>query len=281
MIWPASFVPPSIAFSPLRAAAADAANAVTARGPLISTVDTKVETTVAQSESTPERRPAPDKPNPLLSHSAAVASALAPDPFGVATVPVVDGNIIIKWSGFEADIRGEEQILAQCREGGPCPQSAREFLAIVDEGRMQTGRARIGVINRAINLAIKATSDFEQWGVADRWSAPLETFTTHRGDCEDYAIAKYVALRAAGIPAEDLKLVVVRDTVASEDHAVTAVRFDGAWLVLDNRWLPLGRDTDISNVIPKFILDENGVRRFVVPVLNAKLRESSTVSFLH
>ena len=53
--------------------------------------------------------------------------------------------------------------------------------------------ARTAALNRAINLAIIPTSDLVQWGVVDRWSAPLETFTTHRGDCEDYAIAKYVA----------------------------------------------------------------------------------------
>ena len=94
--------------------------------------------------------------------------------------------------------------------------AARRFLAIVDEGRTRSGRARIGVINREINLAIVPTSDFVQWGVDDRWSPPLETFTTGRGDCEDYAIAKYVALTEAGVPPEDVKLVVVRDKTASE-----------------------------------------------------------------
>ena len=45
------------------------------------------------------------------------------------------------------------------------------------------------------------SSDFTQHGEADRWSAPLATFATAKGDCEDYAIAKYVALREAGFPA--------------------------------------------------------------------------------
>ena len=79
------------------------------------------------------------------------------------------------------------------------------------------------MINRAINLAIIPTSDLVQWGVVDRWSAPLETFTTRRGDCKDYAIAKYVALQAAGVAPEDI-LVVVRNTDTSENHAVVAVR---------------------------------------------------------
>ena len=54
------------------------------------------------------------------------------------------------------------------------------------------------MINRDINMAIRPTSDLAQWGVTDRWSAPLATLASGRGDCEDYAIAKYVALREAG-----------------------------------------------------------------------------------
>ena len=87
----------------------------------------------------------------------------------------------------------------------------------------------------------------------DRWSAPLETFTTSRGDCEDYAIAKYVALTAAGVPAQDVKLVIVRNTAANEDHAVVAVRNGGDWIMLDNRWLTLVKDVDDAE-------DHSGVR---------------------
>jgi predicted transglutaminase-like cysteine proteinase len=67
------------------------------------------------------------------------------------------------------------------------------------------------MINRAINLAIRPMSDLAQWGVEDRWTAPLATLASGLGDCEDYAIVKYVALSEAGIAAEDVKLVVVRD----------------------------------------------------------------------
>jgi len=37
---------------------------------------------------------------------------------------------------------------------------------------------------------------------------------------------------------------------------------DGQWLILDNGRLALVRDTDIRS-IPKFVLDEDGARRFV------------------
>ena len=150
------------------------------------------------------------------------------EPFGLAVTPVWFGQILTNWSGVEAGIRADDETLRRCGEDAQhCPQAARNFLAIVAQGRAQTGRARIGIINRAINLAIEPMSDMAQWGVPDRWSPPLETFTTGRGDCEDYAIAKYVALTAAGVPAQDVKLIIVRNTAANEDHAVIAVRDGG------------------------------------------------------
>ena len=78
----------------------------------------------------------------------------------------------------------------------------------------------------------------------DRWSAPLATLTTGRGDCEDYAIAKYVALREAGVAEDDMRLVIVRDLTAGEDHAVVSARLDEKWIVLDNRRLTLVEDND-------------------------------------
>jgi hypothetical protein len=77
----------------------------------------------------------------------------------------------------------------------------------------------------------------------------------------------------------DVKLVVVRNTAAREDHAVVAVRLDGAWIILDNRWLPLVRDSEMLRATPLFVLDDNGVRRFVAPGLIAKLPEIASSLF--
>jgi predicted transglutaminase-like cysteine proteinase len=191
----------------------------------------------------------------------------------LAAEGVSEGEILSKWVGVESEIREDEQVLARCRKNASsCPLAAQRFLAIVDEGRARSGRARIGVINRAINLAIIPTSDLVQWGVVDRWSAPLETFTTNRGDCEDYAIAKYVALRAAGVAPQDIKLIVVRNNDASENHAVVAVRLDGSWVILDNRSLALVPDREMWRATPVFEIDENGVSQFLTPTANARLQ---------
>lgn len=192
----------------------------------------------------------------------------AAEPFGLRTVPVTFGGIFEKWSGVEADIRADREVLARCRDSAAtCPAAAQKFLAVVAEGRGLAGRTRIGVINRAINMAIRPMSDLAQWGVPDRWSAPLETFSTGRGDCEDYAIAKYVALKEAGVAEEDLRLVVVHDLALNQDHAVIAARISGKWIVLDNRRLTLVEDADMRQVVPLFVLDRDGVKQFTPTVV--------------
>jgi predicted transglutaminase-like cysteine proteinase len=178
-------------------------------------------------------------------------------------VPVTRGDVATKWSGVEAEIRTGNEILARCRDDfARCPAAARSFLDIVAEGRVQTGRARIGVINRAVNLAIQPERD------PAHWRAPLDTLSWGRGDCKDYAIAKYVALTAAGVAAQDVKLVIVRNLAAGEYHAVVVVRDEGSWIVLDNRWLTLVEDVAMPKVIPLFVLDGEGVRQFA-PALTA------------
>jgi predicted transglutaminase-like cysteine proteinase len=207
--------------------------------------------------------------DPALLASPALAAA---EPFGLKAVPVTGGALLTKWSGVAADIRAESDVLAHCRDHSqPCPPAAQKFLAVVAEGQAHDGRARIGIVNRDINMAIRATSDLAQWGVPDRWSAPLATFTTGRGDCEDYAIAKYVALTATGVAEDDLRLVIVHDLASEQDHAVVMVRFEGSWIVLDNRWLTLIEDSDMPRVVPLFVLAHDGVKQFA-PMAVADVR---------
>jgi predicted transglutaminase-like cysteine proteinase len=176
--------------------------------------------------------------------------------------PVAAG-LAWKWRAVELEIGREVKVLADRRAQKPCSHPARELLDIIAEGSRHSGRARVGLINRAVDIAITPTTDEAQWGIEDHWSSPLETLQTHRGDCEDYAIVKYVALREAGLSAEDVKIVIVRNIFPSEYHAVAAARVDGEWLILDNRWLTLVRDTDMRRAIPQFVLEESGVNRFI------------------
>jgi hypothetical protein len=143
---------------------------------------------------------------------------------------------------------------------------------------------RLNVVNHRVNNAIRYTSDMTQWGTADEWSAPLAagkgSFDTGLGDCEDYAIAKYVALRAAGVPAKQLRVLLVRDNIARLDHAVVAANEEGHWFILDNRWTAAVEDNDVRRFTPLFALDDEGVKLLAAPyasVAEARIEPMSEV----
>jgi len=186
------------------------------------------------------------------------------EPFGLAISGVVSGSLKDKWLELARRLEDERVQLALCdgdRERCVSPAALR-FLAIVDQARARDGRARLGEINRAINLAIRPVSDLAQYGEIDVWSSPLSTLRRGAGDCEDYAIAKYVALRQAGIAADDLRILIFRDTIRGEDHAVAAARLNGRWLLLDNRRMAMVEDADARSLRPLFVIDGSGIARY-------------------
>lgn len=189
------------------------------------------------------------------------ASDRAAEPFDLETSSPVKGRVQQKWIGVKKKLPREARLLEQCRsDAGVCTPAAKRFLAVIDKASARAGWTRIAEINRAINLSIKATADTTQYGVRDRWASPLMSFASGAGDCEDYAIAKYVALREMGASEADLRLVIVHDRVANEDHAVTAVRHEGHWLILDNKTLDIRQDTSIAAFNPLFVIDGDGVK---------------------
>ena len=144
-------------------------------------------------------------------------------------------EISAKWADLQSRIQSEQETLAACRAGATnCPAAARRFLQIVELGRQRKGRARLAEINRAVNFSIRPVSDWAQYGVADFWSAPLVTLGAGAGDCEDYAVLKYVALREAGIAPDDLRLLSLYYPRRRTNHVVVAVHLGEEWLILDN-----------------------------------------------
>jgi predicted transglutaminase-like cysteine proteinase len=200
----------------------------------------------------------------LISPGALDLIRKSAEPFGLFATRLSGGGLLQKWNGVERKLADDMVQLALCdgdRERCVSP-AALKLLAIVDAGRDREGRARLGEINRAINLAIRPMSDMAQYGQIDVWSPPLDTFATGAGDCEDYAIAKFAALRLAGVSVEDLRIVVLRDLRHGEDHALVLARLDGHWLTLDNRRMAMIEDIDVRNHRPLFVLDAGGVMRY-------------------
>jgi hypothetical protein len=182
------------------------------------------------------------------------------DPFGGATVVLHDGadGIAGKWHAELARIAIDQEAVNACAGHAlsDC-HAVLKLIAIVEEARGYRGRALFGHLNRAINLLLRPSPG--------AWLSPLDVMRLGGGDCKDYALAKYFALRQAGISPERLRVVIVHNKRYGEDHMVVAADEGGGWLILDNRTMALVSDVDAFAVyLPLFVLDHTGTRRYIV-----------------
>jgi predicted transglutaminase-like cysteine proteinase len=100
----------------------------------------------------------------------------------------------------------------------------------------------------------------------DYWASPLETLQQGRGDCEDFAIAKYFSLLATGVPAAQLRLVYVRLQLGgpggpSQAHMVLAYYADAQAepLILDNLVTEIRPASRRPDLTPVFSFNSEGL----------------------
>lgn len=92
---------------------------------------------------------------------------------------------------------------------------------------------QVKAVNVFMNRA-KYITDPVNWGKKDYWETPGE-FLTKFGDCEDYAISKFMSLRLLGFKDKDMRVVAVKDLNLKVGHAVLVVYVDGVSYLLDNQ----------------------------------------------
>jgi predicted transglutaminase-like cysteine proteinase len=171
--------------------------------------------------------------------------------FGTDEVYSADNTAFTKWNVMLARFR------AQSSEPVLCDHCvAAEWRDLIAELSALPFRAKLEAVNRAMNRLPYVTS-IRNWGESNRWETPLE-FLRKGGQCQDYAIAKYLALRAAGVPADRLRLVVLRDMQLGVDHAVTVAYAEGEALVLDNQSAALLTPDSLLHYQPYYSISEQG-----------------------
>ncbi|MGO8841306.1 MAG: hypothetical protein ACLQF1_09305 [Methyloceanibacter sp.] len=153
----------------------------------------------------------------LLAFTADLRASLPHEPFGDDSVLLHDGvnGVAAKWRDELARIAIDQKAVEVCTvEVSSDCRAALKLIAIVGEARGYHGRALFGHINRAINLLLRPTPS--------AWLSPLDVLWLGTGDCKGYALAKYFALRQAGVSPERLRLVIVHNKRRAEDHMVVA-----------------------------------------------------------
>ncbi|WP_204205739.1 transglutaminase-like cysteine peptidase [Thiomicrospira aerophila] len=110
-------------------------------------------------------------------------------------------------------------------------------------------------VNAFFHQNVRYRTDQQLYGMEDYWATPLETLGHGLGDCEDYAIAKYITLRKAGLTDQQLRLIYVRANVRGRVEAHMVLGYyatpNAEPLILDSlipRILPASQRTDLTPV---------------------------------
>jgi predicted transglutaminase-like cysteine proteinase len=96
------------------------------------------------------------------------------------------------------------------------------------------GKDVVVAVNKAVN-ALRYRSDKDNWGESDHWDGPRE-LAVRGGDCEDFAITKYMLLKRLGVNPKAMMMMVYYDKKVDQSHAVLAIHDGGNLRILDNRY---------------------------------------------
>ncbi|WP_255501212.1 transglutaminase-like cysteine peptidase [Mitsuaria sp. WAJ17] len=140
---------------------------------------------------------------------------------------------------------------------------ARALTQMLEKAQGLDEEGRLAAVNDFYNRRIQFRDDQDVWGVVDYWASPLETLEKGRGDCEDYAIAKYFSLLALGLEPTQLRLVYVRALLDGRPQAHMVLAYyaqpQSEPLILDNlqaQVRPASSRTDLS---PVFSFNSEGL----------------------
>ncbi|MBB1343816.1 MULTISPECIES: transglutaminase-like cysteine peptidase [Pseudoalteromonas] len=126
---------------------------------------------------------------------------------------------------------------------------ARNWQTMLVQSQNQTEQQKILIVNDFFARNLRYRTDIELWQQNDYWATPLETLGKGLGDCEDYAIAKYISLRVLGIEDDKLRLIYVKAQIGGPNSKQTQAHMVLGYFVTPNAQ-PLILDSLITKVLP-------------------------------
>lgn len=122
-------------------------------------------------------------------------------------------------------------------------------------------RKKLDVVNEFMNQT-PFISDLEQWGKPDYWALPVEFLSTHGGDGEDFAMAKYFTLRALGVADEKLQMVYVKETKHQKQAHMVLAYYENPGaepLILDNFEKEVQPSSARTDLVPIYGFNASGL----------------------
>jgi predicted transglutaminase-like cysteine proteinase len=211
-------------------------------------------------------------PNRLATAAAAatlclcitIGLAAAPaSPAQAATVKLFGTNEISsdnlekfqKWTGVLERYEGEAPSeLQKCSVTAAEPCHIAKWRIFLNKLKDRTPVEQLQFVNQYLNRYAYLL-DPVNYGKKDYWATPRE-FMYRLGDCEDYAISKYVSLLHLGWPKDQMRILVLQDLNLNVPHAVLVVYLEGQALILDNQIPQVINATRIKHYKPIFSINE-------------------------
>jgi predicted transglutaminase-like cysteine proteinase len=157
---------------------------------------------------------------------------------------------------------------------------AEKWRNVIVDNQTDNDWSKIKRVNHFFNQAITYQDDLRLWGKKDYWASPVETIGRGKGDCEDFAIAKYFTLTSLGVDPNKLRLMYVRQLTVNQPHMVLIYFEDlkEAPFVLDNfnpKVLPASKRRDLK---PIYSFNAQGLWLAKAKGLGRKVNNSKGVS---
>lgn len=192
---------------------------------------------------------------PADAAKTAAAPSGFPAVFGTTETPNANLGMFKRWTGvieramhewFGYDDPCATRFAGRCTTG--------EWRQLVARLADRPRREKIERVNAFFNRLPYAV-DGATWGTGDYWATPLQ-FLSRSGDCEDYAIAKFVTLRQLGLSNDEMRIVVLDDLNLRVAHAILVVTEGDRLLVLDNQVADIVESRRILHYRPLYSLNE-------------------------
>jgi predicted transglutaminase-like cysteine proteinase len=164
---------------------------------------------------------------------------------------------LVQAAGFDAD----KLLKTITQRWGP--QSAQKFhdwqKLVADTEAISSPDKQLQKVNDFWNRHIQFMDDWAAWGQEDYWATPMESLGHGKGDCEDFAIAKYFTLLSAGVEMSQLRLIYVKAQMGGPGSNITQAHMvlayysepDAEPMILDNllnEIRPASRRKDLTPV---------------------------------
>lgn len=174
------------------------------------------------------------------------------------------------WTPAQAINFNAEKLLKSItlRFGSASAQKFRDWQKLVEEARqLSNNDLKLQKINDFFNRRTQFVDDSEAWGQSDYWATPMETLGHGKGDCEDFAIAKYFTLLAANVDMAQLRLIYVKARLGGAASSIVQAHMvlayystpDAEPAILDNLIGDIRPASQRSDLSPVFSFNSQGI----------------------